>query len=269
MTAPSLPFMSFAVADFLAETAAFTAAEAGIAIRLLCHAWRIGRALPVDDTILARLAGVELFEFRNAWPSVQQMFERSESGWIRPALIEERDRALQVRSSRQKAQLLSVAARLAKDGAQQITEQVTEPDALQCDPPMAVQGAQVLPFSLSSDFSSDVDVSPGEKRAEARPAGKTKSSERKSRGTTIPEDFEQTPGLREIAAQEGLAPEWVVREFCSYWRGSGGLKGNWVETFRNSCIKQAERIPGRRPSQGEGTAAAGRQWAERGQNAAR
>ena len=41
--------------------------------------------------------------------------------------------------------------------------------------------------------------------------------------------------------------EYAHEEFCTYWRGSGGKKLDWEQTWQNGMLKAYERIKGHTP----------------------
>lgn len=65
-------FMPIYVGDYLADTSELSAEEHGAYLLLMMGAWRRGGRLPVDPTLLSRIAAVS----RPRWPRVWGMIER-------------------------------------------------------------------------------------------------------------------------------------------------------------------------------------------------
>lgn len=96
--------------------------------------------------------------------------------------------------------------------------------------------------------ASQSDVSPVLHREKNIKSSSMQRSERPSRGTRIPSDWEPSPADRDIARQEGLSETEIDREalrFRDYWTGragSGGVKLDWAATWRNWVRTTAEKL---------------------------
>lgn len=77
-------WMKFEPAAFLVGTQSFSVAERGIYITMLCYQWERGGYLPVEHEKLARLCGVSLDEFENAWAVVSEKFDHDDAGYFNP-----------------------------------------------------------------------------------------------------------------------------------------------------------------------------------------
>ena len=88
----NLHWMPFHVGDYLRETRHMTAIERDGYVNLQCEYWTKGH-LPVDDTQLARIAGMTLKSWRKSLPAIQQCFA---PGWKHPRLDGELARVKQL-----------------------------------------------------------------------------------------------------------------------------------------------------------------------------
>lgn len=64
------------------------------------------------------------------------------------------------------------------------------------------------------------------------------------RGTRLPADWQPTLEAAKFARSLGLDPVAVADQFRDYWisrAGSGGVKLDWLATWRNWCRTTAER----------------------------
>jgi hypothetical protein len=72
------------------------------------------------------------------------------------------------------------------------------------------------------------------------------------RGTRLPEDWQPTLEAAKFARDLGLDVGAVADMFRDYWisrAGAGGVKLDWLATWRNWCRTTAERKPKARVSQ--------------------
>lgn len=69
------------------------------------------------------------------------------------------------------------------------------------------------------------------------------------RETRIPADFPLTDKMREWARRKfpGLDIDYAHEEFCTYWRGDGGRKLDWEQTWQNGMLKAYKRQQDQRP----------------------
>jgi uncharacterized protein YdaU (DUF1376 family) len=98
----SLPFMSFAVDKWLVDSQVLTPVEYMVVHRLLCLLWRSGKVLSKESAMLAKLACVTLEQLDSVQPAIASFFRVTEDGYISDEVIDERQRALQVRDSRRR-----------------------------------------------------------------------------------------------------------------------------------------------------------------------
>jgi uncharacterized protein YdaU (DUF1376 family) len=78
------------------------------------------------------------------------------------------------------------------------------------------------------------------------PAAETQTRTKK-KATRIPDDFELTPGRRQIAVDEGIDPERTFTKFCNFWIAKGGkdaCKVDWDRTWHNWCMEESRRAAG-------------------------
>lgn len=85
----------------------------------------------------------------------------------------------------------------------------------------------------------------------AATASAESSEPRSKRARRLPDDFPLTAEMRDWLAEKrpDLNPDLAHEEFCTYWRGSGGVKADWLQTWRNGMLK-ARPLPQPRAAPG-------------------
>ena len=77
----SSPAFQFYPADFLASTAAMTATEVGVYIRLLAWSW-VNGPLPLSDVGVRQVAAYMPSDWPEVWAAVASRWQHTPSGWI-------------------------------------------------------------------------------------------------------------------------------------------------------------------------------------------
>lgn len=157
--------MRFFPADYLADTRRLTTEQHGAYLLLLMDSWSSG-ALPDDDAVLARVAGLDAESWARTRPAIAGYFEIADGKWVHARIEQEREHAqayAQASSGRGKK---AAAARWGKKKAEESAEKPANPvDNLQKD---AQAYAQALhgkcppepePEYKSSVVNDDVDNS--------------------------------------------------------------------------------------------------------------
>ena len=182
--------MRFFPADYLADTRRLTTEQHGAYLLLLMDSWSSG-ALPDDDAVLARVAGLDAESWTRTRPAIARYFEITDGKWVHARIEQEREHAqayAQASSGRGKK---AAAARWGKKKADESAEKPANPvDNLQKD---AQAYAQALhgkcppepePEYKSSVVNDDVDNSDSSALAKpvassfAEPAGLPEQSQR-------------------------------------------------------------------------------------------
>jgi uncharacterized protein YdaU (DUF1376 family) len=91
--------MPFFVKDWLAATMHWASAERGAYISYLAFQW-VNRALPADETQLARIGGITLEDFPRVWATVGKKFDSDERGLFNKRLEHVRKEAMRLRDAR-------------------------------------------------------------------------------------------------------------------------------------------------------------------------
>ena len=127
------PWMRFFPADYLADTRRLTTEQHGAYLLLLMDSWSSG-ALPDDDTVLARVAGLDAESWAQVRPVIARYFQIADGKWVHTRIEQEREHAqayAQASSGRGKK---AAAARWGKKKAEESAEKPANPvDNLQKD----------------------------------------------------------------------------------------------------------------------------------------
>ena len=125
--------MRFFPADYLADTRRLTTEQHGAYLLLLMDSWSSG-ALPDDDAVLARVAGLDAESWARTRPAIARYFEIADGKWVHARIEQEREHAqayAQASSGRGKK---AAAARWRKKKAEESAEKPANPvDNLQKD----------------------------------------------------------------------------------------------------------------------------------------
>lgn len=121
----STPWMPFYPADYLADTRRLTTEQHGAYLLLLMDSWSSG-ALPDDDAVLARVAGLDAESWARTRPVLAGYFEIADGKWVHARIEREREHAqayAQASSGRGKK---AAAARWSKKKPEESTEKPAE-----------------------------------------------------------------------------------------------------------------------------------------------
>ncbi len=125
------------------------------------------------------------------------------------------------------------------------------PDDSTNDPIVFVESSEndplAVPPSIVKVKRREEKVGEGETRADAPPANDPipiQRANRADRETRIPPDFAISDDMRHWARDKvpGLDLDYAHDEFVSFWRGDGGKKLDWEQTWRNGMLKANERL---------------------------
>lgn len=99
----AIPFMPFYIADYLADASHLTTFEHGAYLLLIMNYWQRGEALPADEQKLARIARVNLRQWRLMAPTIEAFFSVRGNSWhhnrINSELHKVRAKSLKARES--------------------------------------------------------------------------------------------------------------------------------------------------------------------------
>lgn len=208
--------MRFFPADYLADTRRLTTEQHGAYLLLLMDSWSSG-ALPDDDAVLARVAGLDAESWARTRPAIAGYFEIADGKWVHARIEQEREHAqayAQASSGRGKK---AAAARWGKKKAEESAEKPANPvDNLQKD---AQAYAQALhgkcppepePEYKTSVVNDDVDNPDSSALAKpvassfAEPAGLPDQSQRAAADTQRTRAGQLCKLLRRLGLDAGL-----------------------------------------------------------------
>ena len=86
------PWMRFFPADYLADTRRLTTEQHGAYLLLLMDSWSSG-ALPDDDAVLARVAGLDAESWARTRPVLAGYFAIANGKWVHARIEQEREHA--------------------------------------------------------------------------------------------------------------------------------------------------------------------------------
>ena len=86
------PWMPFYPADYLADTRRLTTEQHGAYLLLLMDSWSSG-ALPDDDDVLARVAGLDAERWAQVRPVIAGYFQIADGQWVHARIEREREHA--------------------------------------------------------------------------------------------------------------------------------------------------------------------------------
>ena len=203
--------MRFFPADYLADTRRLTTEQHGAYLLLLMDSWTSG-ALPDDDTVLARVAGLDAESWARMRPAIARYFEIADGKWAHARIEQEREHAqayAQASSGRGKK---AAAARWGKKKAEESAEKPANPvDNLQKD-------AQAYAQALHGKY-------PPEPELEYKTSvvnDDVDNSDSSASASTAPSSFAEPAGLPE-QSQRGAADTQRTRagELCKLLRRQG------------------------------------------------
>lgn len=203
------PWMRFFPADYLADTRRLTTEQHGAYLLLLMDSWSSG-ALPDDDDVLARVAGLDAERWAQVRPVIARYFQIADGKWVHARIEQEREHAqayAQASSGRGKK---AAAARWGKKKADESAEKPANPvDNLQKD---AQAYAQALHGKCppEPEYKSSVvndDVSRSDSSALAKP---------------VASSFAEPAGLPEQSQRAAADAQWTrAGQLCKLVRDMG------------------------------------------------
>lgn len=220
------PFLPLFFGDFLAATAEWSGEEQSLYLLLMGHQWALG-SIPMEDEKVRRLSRWERGSFARAWATVRTKFNARDGRLFNERLEEHREHAQEISKKRGVSGSKGAAARYGK------------PEAI------AIALATSLPCHPNQ-------TKPEEENPSLRSGAK--ESSRESLAHHLPNDFELTPELAEMATAEHLDPQRTFANFCDYWRAASGQKArkrDWQAAFRVWCRSQIDRNGGSNGARGK------------------
>ena len=212
---PALPLFTDA---YLADTRHLSTLEHGAYLLLLMEAWRRpNTALPNDDTMLGRLAGVSASEWHAMRHTILAFFveDKRTLSLSQKRLTDEKN---YVKKTSQK-QRSRAKSRWNKE--KRVSRGSTEHDA------------EVMPDECPTDAPTPtIDIT-------KEVISINRQTSVRKRGSRISDDFKPDVSCKQLADELGLTNEQRregVENFKDYWKGVPGQKGcklDWQATFRN------------------------------------
>lgn len=207
----STPWMPFYPADYLADTRRLTTEQHGAYLLLLLDSWVSG-ALPDDDDVLARVAGLDAERWAQVRPVIAGYFQIADGQWVHARIEREREHAqahAQASSERAKK---AAASRWGKKQPPESTEK----------PVKSVD-------NHAPDASSNACALLGECPPQPQPQYKTSvviddvdNSDSSASASTAPSSFAEPAGLPEQSRRAAAdAQRTRAGELCKLLRRQG------------------------------------------------
>ena len=235
---PAIPLWTDA---YLADTRHLTTLEHGAYLLLLMETWRRkDTALPPDDGLWSRLAGVDLRTWKRIKPTIRAFFTERDDGYFEQRrLVDEkqfvmarRDRLSAAAKARHRPQPLKLNDKVSTDAGKRTcinacTERVPTPTPI--------------------EVSTPPRVPPHKKVAEnAEPEPKRRRSRN---GTRIPEDWQLSDAGREFMRDRGFEDGFIEEEagkFYDHYTAAAGAKGLKLD-WRSAWQSWVRKIPDFKP----------------------
>lgn len=231
---PALPLWTDA---YLADTRHLSTEEHGAYLLLLMEAWRRPTcALPDDDALLARLAGLPLERWTDIRATVMAFWSHdgrrrewrqkrlvSERAWVASKSVSQRDKALRRWKGTKK------------------TDAVAMPEGMPERCPDDAPTPTPTPIE---------DIAPLERPERGVQRGENAVA---ARGSRLPLDWRPSNEDTAYAADLGLDPQRIAADFTDYWHakpGAAARKTSWPLTWRTWCRREADRRPAARANGG-------------------
>lgn len=246
MSRSASQWMPFYIADYLADTTRLNTAQHGAYMLLLMELWRNG-PIPFIASELALITRVDEKTFeKKIWPSLKRYFVTDENGEIDQKRMRfERKKSQEISDKRRAA----VSQRKDRKGYKTAKEdeQINSTSSTIVD---TIEG-DLKPTRASNHHSHNNTLSHSVRERHAldpEPVSSNAKSKSSKRGTRLPDGWQPSQDLVDLALKLKLNPEWVTDNFRDYWKAAPGAKGvklDWNATFRRWCRTEAERKPNR------------------------
>ena len=227
---PAIPLWTDA---YLADTRHLTTLEHGAYLLLLMETWRRkDTALPDDDALWARLAGVDLRTWKRIKPTIRAFFTERDDGYFeqrrlvyeKQFVMARRDRLSAAAKARHRPQPLKSNDKVSTDAGKRTcinacTERVPTP----------------TPTSIEEPPSR----APPQEEAPDEP-------EKRSRGTRIPEDWQLTDADRSHGRSKGLGEDDIEHEaagFRDHHTAKGTISKDWAASWRTWVWRRPQFKP--------------------------
>jgi uncharacterized protein YdaU (DUF1376 family) len=191
MKPKQLPYMLLYVNDYIAGTRSMTLAERGAYWDLILFSWARGGPLPNDRKQLAKLLGVPLRQFEEAWQGVREKFDKVPGGLANARLERERAYALAKREKWSERAAKGAKERWHPDSPRDASSIKNDASSINAGHASSISQAMLRQCPpISSLHSPDIrtpDSEAGSARKRARPAG-PKGQRARSDGAGMNED---------------------------------------------------------------------------------
>lgn len=244
------PWMPFYVADYLADTGNFRAAESGAYMHLIMHYWRRG-GLPDDDRQLSVIARMTPEEWASAKALIEPLFQ---PGWKHKRVEKELAKAAQKIESGRKGGRSKAKRNPSEQPSETLADDVANSKRNPSDPPSTPVKVKVVVPSEQLGLSDKQDSF----KLESEERKKDPVVTRAKPGCRLPHDWQ--PTLDDLAfARTLLSDDAVKRQvdvFRDYWHARAGpnsTKADWSATWRNWIRKELGNGNGYRNGNGSGS----------------
>ena len=227
-----LPAIPLWTDSYLADTRHLSTLEHGAYLLLLMETWRRkDTALPDDDALWARLAGVDLRTWKRIKPTIRAFFTQRDDGYFEQRrLVDEkqfvmarRDRLSAAAKARHKPRPLKSNDKVSTDAGKRTcinacTERVPTPTPIEVRTPPRVPPQKEAPDEQG----------------------------KRSRGTRIPEDWQLTDADRSHGRSKGLGEDEIEHEaagFRDHHTAKGTISKDWAASWRTWIWKREQFKP--------------------------
>lgn len=238
MTKPDA-WMPLFIGDYRRDTARLTCEQHGAYLQLIFDYWVAGPP-PDDDSVLARIVGLDIRAWKKSRPVLERYFAVSGGVWRHKRIDEELAGASE-RSGK--------AAAKARAAAQSRWSKNREDGRTRDAPGIASSTASGSPQAVHEQCPRDaIHLTPVTLPAEEEDS----SAGRAKRGGRLSPTWKPGPEDTAFGLSQGFTDAEVARigeKFRDYWTakaGKDGAKLDWRATWRNWVREEAERRP-RRP----------------------
>jgi len=227
-------WMPLYVADYLADTRHLSTTEHGAYLLLIMHAWTNNGQLPLDETRLARIAGLSSREWSASRAVILQFFMQHEDGYRHKRVDAELTRTDEIIEKRRRAGKASAASRRQRSANTCSTHFETNGPAN-----APTQGQQTARPSQSPYVS-----------ASANAAADTAQELQRQHPPALPRkpispDWRPSPDDLAFVATNTPGSAWspekltrITHEFVAHYRSRGILSADWSADFRRWILRQ-------------------------------
>lgn len=227
-------WMPLYVADYLADTRHLSTTEHGAYLLLIMHAWTNNGQLPLDETRLARIAGLSSREWSASREIILQFFGMQEDGYRHKRIDAELSRTDEIIEKRRRAGKASAASRRQRSANTCSTHVGTHAST-----PAPTHGQQTARPSQSPYVSASANAA-----ADTAQEPQRQHSPALSRKPISP-DWQPSPEDLAFVAMNTPGSAWppekitrITHEFVAHYRSRGNLSADWSADFRRWILRQ-------------------------------